>query len=221
VRRVGGAVPATSRLCALLLVVCSYWMQLAAAQTSCSPGSGYSLITRTCQVCEPGRYSTGKRCMRCLPGHVAAQRGSRACTKCASNRMANADRTACVAAPTCRPGYGSGRTPVCTECLAGFYSAGGRNSICKFCPVGQVAARGSTTCNRCPAGQYANTRRSRCVASVGGGGGGGAGCEECRNLYSLCISGRGCTDLTTGMAACIRGAMRGCADKHPCINHCQ
>ncbi len=238
VRRVGAAMRTASRmvvggaLMLLLLLVCSAWMQLAAAQTSCSPGSGYSLVSRTCEVCKPGTSSPGgvrKRCTQCATGYVAAKRGSRACTKCASNRMANADRTACVAPPTCRPGYGaSQRSAVCTQCLAGFYSAGGQ-SACKFCPAGKVAsARGSRSCRSCPAGQHANARRSQCVDTPSSGGGGGVGgggagtgifdpaCRDC--MYATCVA-LSCNFMFPS-AACFTRAQAACREKHPCINKC-
>jgi hypothetical protein len=236
VRRVGAAVRTASRmvvggaLMLLLLLVCSAWMQLAAAQTSCSPGSGYSLITRTCEVCKPGTSSPGglfKRCISCLPGFIAAQRGSRSCTKCASNRAPNAAKTACVAPPTCQPGYGASLgAAVCKPCVAGYYSAGGRNAQCKFCPAGKVATgRSSTSCKSCPAGQRANVQRSVCVPaspSGGGGGGGGAGsgggtCAQCQVDFKACISDLGCS---ANSAMLCSGALSACRILNPCIKNC-
>ena len=136
----------------------------------CSTGLG--ILNNSCQICEPGKYNNeiGSVCKDCNPGYSSNIYESKNCIKCASGKYTTGTHNInCI---DCEPGKFVEITGAsnCTNCDSGKYSivsSSKSKDDCLDCQNGEISSSGSTSCDFCPIGKWAQNRISCIGCSKG------------------------------------------------------
>ena len=124
----------------------------------------YGSVSRTCQGCDIGRYSTSSQsdtgaenfCKDCETGRYMNVTGVSACLYCATGTFA--DETASTTCRACAPGSSTATlgTVICNNCSVGTYQKVSGQTSCVSCNAGFfVPSLGQTACQACEPG-FAN-----------------------------------------------------------------
>jgi len=124
----------------------------------------YGSVSRTCQGCDIGRYSTSSQsdtgaenfCKDCETGRYMNVTGVSACLYCATGTFA--DETASTTCRACAPGSSTATlgTVICNNCSVGTYQKVSGQTSCVSCNAGFfVPSIGQTACQACEPG-FAN-----------------------------------------------------------------
>ncbi|MCQ2914969.1 MAG: hypothetical protein MJ247_07235, partial [Alphaproteobacteria bacterium] len=194
--------------------------------------------SQSCQSCGEGTYSdkTGQSsCLTCSSGsHTTGQDatgvGATGCSKCNPGYYSSEGSVECE---PCEAGSYSSDGKSCIECLAGTYSDGDANSICKPCPIGQYSSQnGATSCEVCPIGKTTSktesTSEDACILvcdfhdfEIENGT-----CTSCNDLGNACGSFTCNTGFKQSENNCVcdsslikieNGTCEACEDKNECI----
>ena len=121
----------------------------------------------SCEPCPVGTFkeeaSSSKRCQPCATSHVAASKGSSACTACGENETHNHSHRKCV----CAQGHHRSGDQ-CLPCEPGTFSATTGDGPCTLCPQNHIGTvKGSSSeldCVACQANETPVHNRCVCVA---------------------------------------------------------
>lgn len=127
------------------------------------------------EPCKPGFFGKGgDECQRCDPGRISSKAGSLKCKRCKPGKIPNSSQTKCVpigskqttsTQKTSKSKSATTSVSAGRRCTAGFYLL---NEVCTRCRPGTVSiTAGANSCERCPVGQIANGRRTRCLSPPG------------------------------------------------------
>jgi hypothetical protein len=188
---------------------------------TCQAGSitntGPAVGATACTACSPGQYTNSSaldKCSECAAGSITntgAEDGASRCTACAVGKYATtatgncmgcedskyqpaAAQPSCTACEPCKNGgrmsCGGAFEGYCTECIPGRY-ADAPTSSCIRCPRGQYSAATNTAaCEPCEAGTYQTEAGKQycaeCVAGSITNMGAATGATKC----TVCTAGR-------------------------------
>jgi hypothetical protein len=140
----------------------------------CVPRRAAPVGATTCHPCPPGSYELSRSCQTCAAGKFstgtsAGSATGNTCADCALGRISYAGVGSCQ---PCPPGSFEINRTNCQTCGAGKFSTGTAASSstgnnCVDCAPGRIAAdAGAGTCADCPAGkfEYAHLRCHMCAA---------------------------------------------------------
>lgn len=147
----------------------------------CKPGSGATTL--------PGAPGASVSCARC-EGNTISAGGTEPCTPCDPGKIANAEKTLCIAAPcedqNCE--LCPGAVGVCTKCKNGFgllTSEDPGKVTCESC--GPYASGDGETCTDCSAGLVASEDGASCVEADPTGGCADPRCDLCSEYRDACL----------------------------------
>ena len=137
-----------------------------------------------CDQCPVGQFSDGgagtkKACTACATGKIANAPGTSACADCPVGREANSAKTDCDICPTGKHSQGGAGSPkICTPCPSNTFTASAGAGSCAACDGGKYTKSG--TCAACPSGTYGTGSAGACTACPSGKYQGQSGQLECK-----------------------------------------
>jgi hypothetical protein len=186
--------------------VAKYLSNATSAVCTLCPAGTYAPMdgATRCRGCEPGKFSgtpsdsaQNSACTLCAPGKYSPSASSSECTSCSAGTVSEA---------------ATGST-MCTECEAGYYSppqASGSSSSCLACGPGNFSStKGSTHCERCPAGTRSlqpSSGSTGCLACLEGTYAASEGQTSCAQCSPPCVAGK-----TYPSVNCTPGTNRVCS----------